>query len=361
MAFKGVTFAGQNVTPKDDGALYNAHYGDGIIDGCSMALSGDDLVIQSGHFIASGRVCHVDGATNVDLSTRTLTNGYIQVVLDFDMSKPEGMQWNPHTPLIESATTTFPALTQDDINGTGTLYQLELAVVQISGGNLTSIVSSMGISSLELRGDANKNPALNMTDGTSMSGVAYRSNGGFTTFGQWEKDVGVTNGMRLYDSGEVRIFSSDNAGIRFLPKGVADLTNQVAIDTNGDLHITAGQIHGGVKIGQYIKNTATSITSGGSWTQIMNTGTVLDATGIYIVFIYLEYKPNSSIAHPPWFRVNGTTYQTFYSSGNSSLHVDMMRVVAGVTSVTVEVVPQNVNINNASVSAGCFINYYRIA
>ena len=64
---------------------------------------------------------------------------FLYFVLDFDMSKPEGMQWNPHTPLIESATTTFPALTQDDINDTGTLYQVELAVVQISGGNLIAI------------------------------------------------------------------------------------------------------------------------------------------------------------------------------------------------------------------------------
>ena len=152
MAFKGITFAGQNVTPKNDGALYNAHYGDGILDGCTMTISGDDLVIASGHFIAGGRVCQVDGATSVDLSGRTLTTGYIQVIMNYDLSQGEGSQW--YTTFVESATTTFPDLTQDDINGTGTLYQLELAVIQISGGNLTSITSQIAYSPIQIL-DAN--------------------------------------------------------------------------------------------------------------------------------------------------------------------------------------------------------------
>jgi hypothetical protein len=92
MAFKGVTFAGQNVTPKNDGGLYASHFRDGILWGCGETLSGDDLVIASGEFIAGGRVCFVDGATSIDLSDRTISNGYIQVVMDYDMSQPEGSQ-----------------------------------------------------------------------------------------------------------------------------------------------------------------------------------------------------------------------------------------------------------------------------
>ena len=138
MAFKGITFAGQNVTPKNDGGLYAGYLGDGIIWGCEMAISGDDLVIQSGEIIVGGRVVQVDGATNVDLSGRTLQTGYIQVILNADISQGEGSQW--YTTFVESATTTFPNLTFGDINNTDTLHQYELAIIQISGGNLSSIV-----------------------------------------------------------------------------------------------------------------------------------------------------------------------------------------------------------------------------
>ena len=99
MAFKGITFAGQNVTPKNDGGLYQAHYGDGILWGCSMNISGDDLVIQSGEFIMGGRVVQVDGATNVDLSGRSLTTGYIQVIMNADLTQGEGNQW--YTTIVE--------------------------------------------------------------------------------------------------------------------------------------------------------------------------------------------------------------------------------------------------------------------
>lgn len=42
-----------------------------------------------------------------------------------------------------STTTTFPALTQEDINGTGSVYEGEIAVLQIVSGNITGKVSVM--------------------------------------------------------------------------------------------------------------------------------------------------------------------------------------------------------------------------
>lgn len=364
MAFHGLTFPNQNVSSLDDGGFYRSFRGDGIIQGCEITFTTDSITIQAGWLIAGGRLIQVDGATTFTFEDM-ITTGYGRLMLQIDTSQASTVEdFAQLSYLIDFSASIdgFTAPVQEDINlGTGTIYQIVIAIVQISGGNLTSIVSSIGISSLELRGDANNNPVLNMTDGTSTRGIAYRSNGGFTTFAQSEEGGGIKNGMRLYDSGEVRIFPSDDASIRFLPKGVADLTNQVAINHNGDLHITAGQIHGGVTIGSYTKNSQTNITSGGSWTQIMNTGNVLDPAGLYIVVIHLQYNPNSSTPHPPWFRVNGTSYQTFYSNGNSPLHIDMIRMITGVSAITVEVVPQNVNITSANVPAGCYINYYRIA
>lgn len=226
MPFKGITFAGQNVTPKNDGGLYNAHYGDGILWGCSMNISGDDLVIQSGEFIAGGRVCQVDGATNVDLSTRTLTNGYIQVVMDFDISKPEGSQWNIHLPLIESATTTFPALTKDDINDTGTLYQLELAVVQISGGNLTSITSSLDPSKLVSDGilEFYKNGVLvAKIDQVNWSGACFTAT---------SPNGNSLGGLRVEPGYGMDLMALDGNPIHFRPNGNSN-THMYYLDNDG--------------------------------------------------------------------------------------------------------------------------------
>ena len=279
MAFKGITFAGQNVTPKNDGGLYQAHYGDGILWGCSMSLSGDDLVIQSGEFIAGGRVCQVDGATNFDLSTRTLTNGYIQVVLDFDMSKPEGMQWNPHTPLSESATTTFPALTQDDINDTGTLYQVELAVVQISGGNLTSVYSTMQTSSviyttrtgrtLKLKDDDNGNPRVEsfLADGTRTGGIMFVGDGRTVVYGE-------------------------SNSIILRPNGAGATTGEMGL-------LATGEQWGGRSI-----KTGTGSTSSITQNTLTTVRTItgLDASGIYLLHGRMDFTPASSTGQ--WVRAS---------------------------------------------------------
>ena len=142
MAFKGITFAGQNVTPKCDGGLYQGICNDGILWGCSMSVLDYKLTIQSGLFIAGGRVCQVDGATDVGTATGLLVNGYRRIYMEYDMSQPTGYQWTAK--FDESASVSgFGALTQDAINGTGTKYQVELAIVEVSGGYLTSVYREM--------------------------------------------------------------------------------------------------------------------------------------------------------------------------------------------------------------------------
>lgn len=269
MPFKGITFSGQNVTPKNDGGLYNAHYGDGILWGCEMSIMGDDLVIQSGEFIACGRVCQVDGSTNVDLSLRTLTNGYIQVVMDFDISKPEGNQWNIHTPLIESATTTFPALTKDNINGTGTLYQIALAVVQISGGNLTSIVSSMYMSGINASDNDGSIIKINSRDGAGAFIETLDSNGD------------PLGGVQFASDGRVLIYGNGTNYIQLRPNGRTDPTSQVSFGTNGQ------QING--HLYNILEVTTPSNKSSG-YTAIQNFAL---GTGLYLLQAQATVRPTA--------------------------------------------------------------------
>ena len=265
MPFRGMTFAGQNVTPKNDGGLYQAHYGDGILWGCAMNPSGDDLVIQSGEFIMGGRVVQVDGATYVDLSGRTLQTGYIQVIANIDLSQGEGSQF--YTTWVERENNVFDSLTKDDINDTGTLYQLELAVVQISGGNLTNITSHMQPSLLISRGlqvhgvEGEYMPFVTLyTDGDYIGGInSVTAN----------KDIRLSS---IYNGSSFAsvILSALGGGIianlegsgdfHFRPKGAFDTTNQVIINQNG-------QIIGGHFVTTSEKSTSTALPT--------NTGTDL--------------------------------------------------------------------------------------
>lgn len=259
--FKGVTFSAQNVTPKDDGALYNAHYGDGILDGCEMAISGDDLVIQPGHIIACGRVCHVDGATSVDLSGRTLQTGYIQVVMNYDLTQGEGQQW--YTTFIESATTTFPALTQEDINGvSGTLYQLELAVVQISGGNLTAITSSVFLSRVGQK----------WTDGVVRSRLFTSNGGGGIQFidGNGNYSIGVY-GSR--ENNSLWLYSEGTEGIRLNPSGLNSSVGNISF-------LPSGQQVGGHPMA-YASDTASHSLPAYSWQRYA--GVSIPRKGIYLL------------------------------------------------------------------------------
>lgn len=344
MAFKGITFAGQNVTPKNDGGLYQAHCGDGILWGCEMALSGDDLVIQSGEFIAGGRVCWVDGATNVDLSSRSLTNGYIQVVMDFDISKPEGMQWNIHLPLIESATTTFPALTQDDINDTGTLYQLELAIVQISGGNLTSIYSSLIQSWAQCVSP----------NGQVISRIYTNDGGG--SFMVMDEDSVSYGGIYVDINSDVVAFSKGEFYIR--PNGVASNTGQIIVNPSGIIQVS-GQIVGGHPL---VTGTAQSTSvSAGTDTRI-NQISGLVSGGTYHLDGYVALTHNSNVTgHCRLTIANGTSpsnamiSNSMYNVGNSYRYITISGTFSGYTAYNLAV-----NCDNATTIRGTRFTAYRI-
>lgn len=294
MAFKGITFAGQNVTPKNDGGLYGAHYGDGILWGCSMNLSGDDLVIQSGEFIMCGRYVQVDGATNVDLSGRTLQTGYIQVIMNADLTQGEGNQWYPT--FVESATTTFPALTQDDINDTGTLYQVELAIVQISAGNLNAVYSSMPYSSLRSQNSLyiNNNdadPTIYLGDsGNTSHGVVSA-----TTSGQAVRISNYLNGayqsgLLMLDTGNSVLFG--NGGSLYLrPNGANSSTGALTLDTSGNLYVT-GQVVGGATITNKASTGSTSVTAG----TYKNLSSASIGAGIYLIKAMASFTRASSTA-----------------------------------------------------------------
>ena len=238
--FRGVTFGGENVTPKNDGGLYGAHFSDGVLFGCEMSIVDDTLQIESGEFIAGGRVVMVDGATNVDLSGRTETDGYIRVIFNIVL----GNDPEYYISYVEYPSTTFPALTQENINLTGTTYQLQLAVVQESGGNL-SLYSSLGGSGLISSGSIKSDGSLQISADGERRSVSFYNSGviagrfrynaitGYTEAGSVNTDGTLKAGIRADTKTEV---FANNDDIRFYPKGVSNSTNGVTLDANGQFH-----------------------------------------------------------------------------------------------------------------------------
>ena len=323
MAFKGITFAGQNVTPKNDGALYNAHYGDGILDGCTMTLSGDDLVIASGHFIAGGRVCQVDGATSVDLSGRTLQTGCIQVIMNYDLTQSEGSQW--YTTFVEGATTTFSALTQDDINGTGTLYQVELAVVQISSGNLTSInrkilpSNIVGNRNINLVGEETQ-ILLYKSDGTPLALFGAFENDGYCRVGLRDSNGNIVSGTRYSGTGDNNVVVFGHGGyLVFRPNGVGNSAGQMYLDGNGLLRVN-GDIRRTPQTYQGLRTASMSLTAQDTKiceTTVVNEGVYLISASIRVqmsggghayINLYKSTSQSNTIVYDLHYLKSGSSY-----------------------------------------------------
>ena len=345
MAFVGITFDGQNVSPQDDGALYAAHYGDGIIDGCAMTISGDDLVIQSGHIIACGRVCQVDGATTVDLSTRQLSTGYIQVILNYDLTRAEGDQWKES--FVESATTTFPTLTKGNINDTDTLYQLQLAIVQVSGGNLTSIYSSLNNSGVisHYENDPNFAHIKQVSDGGFRLGLASLVEGGnFTSLSGLS---GSLTNLILFGNG---------SDIDFRPNGIGSTVGRAFLDTSG-------QFHGGATLTTATRNTSTSIPTA-SWTTVVSQNG-LDASGIYVIVGYCSYTPSTNAVQQIQYKLYGNSHGSYHTrimplQNNSLIALGISDIITGDTSVSLQLYT-NSNVYSGTASSGATLRILRIS
>lgn len=150
--FKGCTFDNQNVSSKADGGLYQSIFPkDGKLWGCSMSVTATDLTVQPGELLIGGRLIQVDGATQVPF-TDPITTGYGQIVLTIDLSQTstETSFEQVEASVVYSTTEVFPDLTQGQINSQNgdMVYQAQLAVVSIAGGNVTGIVSQIGTAEL---------------------------------------------------------------------------------------------------------------------------------------------------------------------------------------------------------------------
>ena len=198
--FKGCTFDNQNVSSKTDGGLYQSIFpGDGTLWGCSMSVTAGALTVQPGEMMIGGRIILIDGASQVPFSD-PIAAGYGQVVLTIDLSKTSSIQDFEQigVSVVYSTTEVFPALTKGKINSQNgdMVYQAELAVVSIAGGNVTGIVSQMGAAVLTAQ-------ALGDQDAAWYQGKITNLESGLADTG--EKAAGISN-PNLLINGDFKIW-----------------------------------------------------------------------------------------------------------------------------------------------------------
>lgn len=135
MAISGVTFSGCHVSAKDHGVLFSALLPDGVLRGCAVTYNSGTATVAAGYLVACGRVIEVESATSVAVTGTQ----YSQIVLTIDASTPTFTLSS-----VNSSSTTFPALTQQDINdGASTTYQIELGVIDIGNSTMLSTIGSV--------------------------------------------------------------------------------------------------------------------------------------------------------------------------------------------------------------------------
>lgn len=143
--FTGVTFAQQKVLPSDDAIIRRASLSDGVLYGCEMSYSGSTLTMGSGQLLICGRQIRHPSAENWAIVDAT--SGFARLVLTVDLTKTSSKDsFEQVVDSIEYATSQdgFSELVREDVNVSGTRYQVAACVVSLGTGGITGIVNQLG-------------------------------------------------------------------------------------------------------------------------------------------------------------------------------------------------------------------------
>ena len=123
--------AGQNISPSDDGSLFNQIFSDGLFEDASISSLGSNQVsISALYGIIQGReFTNASETINVVLPSGSSGTGYIFVEYDFA---------TPTIGSVKSALDPFTP-TYEDINSTGTLAQMIIAEYTATAVAVTDI------------------------------------------------------------------------------------------------------------------------------------------------------------------------------------------------------------------------------
>ena len=148
---KGITFDEQDVSAANDGHIYNvlANGATGITQGCTVTNDTTNLYISAGYMLICGRQVQVVSTETVPLETVASGELYCTVVYQIDLT-----QTNTQNDFLQGSIVTltnssgYPAVTQDDLDDGGTLYQYPIARYHVTVGgadNFTDLTTNADI------------------------------------------------------------------------------------------------------------------------------------------------------------------------------------------------------------------------
>lgn len=124
------------VKPKDDAVLYR-HFEarDCVLQGCVITPLGlNNVQVGGGRLLVCGREIEIEQETIQVALSETEELGRLKIVIDTT---------NEETPVVfesETATGSLPALTQEDINASGTTYEVALATYDVGSTAISNLV-----------------------------------------------------------------------------------------------------------------------------------------------------------------------------------------------------------------------------
>ena len=126
MSIRGITFTSQVVKSDDDGSLHDMLLASksGIIHGCTTTSDANNIYIGAGRFVVRGRMIEVQGTETITPSTVLDGTKYCCLVFEIDLTKSNTTDtFNQGYFKVLSSTSTYPTLTQQDLNTGGDLHQ----------------------------------------------------------------------------------------------------------------------------------------------------------------------------------------------------------------------------------------------
>ena len=162
----------------------------GVAKGCALSNTSNSATIGEGYFVVRGRFLQIISGETISNIT---ANGYYSLVCEIDLSKTNTADaLNQAAIKVVSGTSAYPTLTQQDITGTGTVYQYEFARFKVESGSITDFTDKRTFVDFTTIYDVIQNEAQGVLDDIEqalqnvLDGSAYLlksggvSNGDFT-------------------------------------------------------------------------------------------------------------------------------------------------------------------------------------
>ena len=163
MAFRGVTFSKQSVSPNDDAHIYRVLLNgkNGRTKGCNLTFGIDDIYISEGYFFASNRLIQISSVETIPTPIVTAST-YCRLVFEIDLTKMNSVtEFNQGSFKVLTSIENYPDITQEDLDNGGNVFQLpfakftktiegisnfssELEVIGHTQGNTTIYVDTSG-------------------------------------------------------------------------------------------------------------------------------------------------------------------------------------------------------------------------